>query len=117
MVYASLLNQLCRSLQGAQGALMLDSGGEIVVGSETCDDRLKLIGAYQGIALAAAQKASERYAAGAVDCLSARHEDGSVLAFPLKDGYYLVLALGPGSSLPLAQHRSVEVCERLNAEI
>jgi predicted regulator of Ras-like GTPase activity (Roadblock/LC7/MglB family) len=117
MVYESLLNGLCASVRGAQGALMLDAGGEVVVGSATCDDRLKLIGAYQGIALATAQKASERYAGGAIEHLLARHAQGTVLACPLKDGYFLILALAPGASVPLALHRSAQIRERLNAEI
>jgi predicted regulator of Ras-like GTPase activity (Roadblock/LC7/MglB family) len=117
MVYDSVLNGLCRSIKGAQGALMLDAGGEVVVGSETCDERLRLIGAYQGIALASAQRASERYAGGAIDHLLVRHTRGAVLVQPLKDGYYLVLALSPEASVPLAQYRSEQAREQLNAEI
>ena len=117
MVYESLLNGLCRSVRGAQGALMLDSGGEIVVGSESCDERLRLVGAYQGIALATAQRASERYAGGAIEYLLARHARGTVLVWPLKDGYYLVLALSPSASVAQAQYRCSQVREHLNAEI
>jgi len=117
MDYRLLLNDLCRAVKGAHGALMLDAGGEVVVGSDACDDRLRLIGAYQGIALATAHRTAERYAGGSIGCLVARHAAGTVISRPLKDGYYLVIALAPEASVALAEYRSTQVCELLNAEI
>lgn len=113
----SLLNDLCRAISGAHGALMLDAGGEVVVGSDASDERLRLIGAYQGIALATAHKTAEHYAGGAIDCLVARHTAGTVVSRPLKDGYYLIIALAPEASVALAEYRSTQVRELLNAEI
>jgi predicted regulator of Ras-like GTPase activity (Roadblock/LC7/MglB family) len=117
MVYQSLLNELCRSLNGAQGALMLDSAGDVVIGSDRCDDRLKLIGAYHGIALAAARRTAERYGGGAIGHMVSRYLWGTVVSQPLKDGYYFVLALTPEASVPHAVYRSAQVRERLDAEI
>jgi predicted regulator of Ras-like GTPase activity (Roadblock/LC7/MglB family) len=117
MVYEALLNELCRSIGGAQGALLLDAGGEVVVGSEACDERLRLIGAYQGIVLSTALRTTGRYAGGAIDHLLARHASGTVIARPLKDGYYLVVALAPDAPVAMAQYRSAQIGARLNAEL
>jgi predicted regulator of Ras-like GTPase activity (Roadblock/LC7/MglB family) len=113
----SLLNDLCRAISGAHGALMLDAGGEVVAGSDASDDRLRLIGAYQGIALATAHKTAERYAGGAISSLVARHASGTVISRPLKDGYYLIIALAPEAPVALAEYRSTRACELLNDEI
>lgn len=117
MVCQSLLNELCRTINGAQGALLLDAGGEVVAGSDACDERLRLIGAYQGIALATAHRTSERYAGGTIERLVVRHASGTVVACPLKDGYYLIVALAPDASVALAEYRATQMRERLDAEL
>jgi predicted regulator of Ras-like GTPase activity (Roadblock/LC7/MglB family) len=117
MVYQSLLNELCRSLSGARGALMLDVAGEVVIGSDRCDDRLKLIGAYHGIALAAARRTADRYEGGEIGHMVSRYLWGTVISQPLKDGYYFVLALAPDASIPLAVYRSGQMRARLDSEI
>jgi predicted regulator of Ras-like GTPase activity (Roadblock/LC7/MglB family) len=106
MVYQSVLDGLCRAVTGAQGALMLDAGGEVVVAAGKADDQLRLIGAYQGIALTIAQRAATRYAAGSIDCLVCRYEGGTVILRPLKDGYFLVLWLAVEANVAVAVHQS-----------
>ncbi len=117
MVYQSVLGTLCGAVRGAPGASLLDGGGEIVVEAGAPDDRLRLIGAYQGIALAAAKRTAERYGAGPIESLVSRYAGGAIILRPLHDGYYFVLALGPGASVGLALHRSLEAQAALNAEI
>jgi predicted regulator of Ras-like GTPase activity (Roadblock/LC7/MglB family) len=117
MVYQSLLSKLVDSVRGAQGAIMLDVGGEIVVETGGPDERLRLIGAYQGIALAAVKRTAERYGAGPIESLVSRYPWGTVILRPLKDEYYFVLALGPEGSVGLGLHRSLEAQASLNAEI
>jgi len=117
MVYQSVLTELCQSVSGARGAAMLDSGGEIVVETHKGDEWLRLVGAYQAIALASAARTAERYGSGPIRHLVSRYAGGTIITHPLNDGYFLVLALGPEGSVPLAVHRSVAAGERLNAEI
>jgi predicted regulator of Ras-like GTPase activity (Roadblock/LC7/MglB family) len=117
MVFQSVLSALCQSIDGAQGALLLDAAGEVVVESRVGDERLRLIGAYHGIALAAARRATERYAVGAIECLVSRHAWGTVVSRPLRDDYYLILSLAPGSPVAVAIHRSGKAQHQLNAEI
>jgi predicted regulator of Ras-like GTPase activity (Roadblock/LC7/MglB family) len=117
MVFQSVLSSLCQSLGSVQGALMLDAAGEVVVEAGSSDERLRLIGAYHGIALATARKAAERYETGEIEYLVSRHAWGTVVSRPLKDNYYFVLSLGPNAPVALAVHRSALAQQQLNAEI
>jgi predicted regulator of Ras-like GTPase activity (Roadblock/LC7/MglB family) len=82
---------------GAEGALLLDSEGEIVVQAGSGSFRHRLIGAYQGIALSVARRIGARHGAGAVEALTCRYSEAALVLRPLKDGYYFVLALAPGA--------------------
>lgn len=92
-------------MPGARAALHLDVTGEVVVESGTRDEKSRLVGAYQGIALGEAQRAALRHGGGSVQELVCRYERGIVMLQPLKDGYYLVFVLGPGASVSLGRHR------------
>jgi predicted regulator of Ras-like GTPase activity (Roadblock/LC7/MglB family) len=117
MPYQRLLDTLVRSVDGAQGALLLDANGERVVESGERHERLRLIGAYQGIALARARDVKDRYETGDVRHIVCRYTDGYVISRPLRDGYYLVLALALSANVGQALYRSAEAEERLNAAL
>ena len=53
--------------------------------SGTRDDRHRLVGAYQGIALGEAQRAAARHDVGPVHELVSCYEQGYVILHPLKD--------------------------------
>ena len=93
MPYQEILEDLVRSVDRVEGALLLDSTGELVVASGSAAHRHRLIGAYQGIVLAQAQGLAARLALGGVRYLLWRHAGGSVIVRPLKDGYYLVVSV------------------------
>jgi predicted regulator of Ras-like GTPase activity (Roadblock/LC7/MglB family) len=114
MPYQRLLDVLVRSVDGAQGAILLDADGELVVESGERHERLRLIGAYQGIALARAREVGDRYGSGVVRHIVCRYTDGHVISRPLRAGYYLVLALALSANVGQALHRSAEAEERLN---
>jgi predicted regulator of Ras-like GTPase activity (Roadblock/LC7/MglB family) len=111
------LDQLVRAVDGAQGAVLLDATGELVVEAGPPDDRQRLIGAYQGIGLSQAQKLAEQYRLGGIDYVLCRYRRGQVILRPLKDGYYLVLSLQPDANLALGLHRSRLSREHMNEEI
>ncbi len=117
MPYLSILDALLARVPGSLAALLLDAQGEVVVGSGQVDERHRLIGAYQGIALGMAARAAERFDAGAVRSLAWRHQGGTLLIQPLRDGYFLLLSLGPRSVVGLAQRRCEEARSKLDAEI
>ena len=117
MPYRRILEALLEAVAGSRAALLLDAQGEVVVGAGELDERHRLIGAYQGIALGMAVRTAARFEAGQVASLAWRHEGGSVLLTTLREGYYLVLSLGPRAVLALARRHSDEARGRLNREI
>jgi predicted regulator of Ras-like GTPase activity (Roadblock/LC7/MglB family) len=102
---------------GARSALLLDAQGEVVVGAGNLDERERLIGAYQGIALGMVSRAAERVGGGEVRSVVSRHSLGSVVLATLKDGYYLVVSLGPAALPAVAARHCEEARLRLNQEI
>ena len=104
-------------MAGAQGALLLDSEGEIVVEAGTSDYRHRLIGAYQGIALSIARRIGVRHGMGEVDSLTCRYSGAALVLRPLKDGYYFVLALAPDGELAHAVRRSETTRRRIDEEL
>jgi predicted regulator of Ras-like GTPase activity (Roadblock/LC7/MglB family) len=117
--YLRLLERLLASVPGALAALLLDANGEVVVeaGPRVDRDRHRLIGAYQGLALSTFQKATERYDVGGIGCLVFRYKTGTLVLRPLRDGYYLVMALAPEASLGRGIHYSAEIQQSLDAEL
>jgi len=102
---------------GAEGALLLDSEGEVVVQAGAGDYRHRLIGAYQGIALAIAHRIGARHGIGAVESLTCRYSGAALVLRPLKDGYYFVLAMAPGGDLADAVRRSERARGRIEQEL
>ena len=100
-----MLDGLIREVPGARAVLLLDATGEVAMESGARDERHRLVGVYQGIAFGHAQRASIRHGMGPVRGLTCRYEHGHVLLQPLKDGYYLVLLLGPEASPDLGRRR------------
>ena len=117
MPYLAILEELVHSVRGAEGALLLDSEGEVVVQAGARDHRHRLIGAYQGIALSVARRIGRRHGAGEVASLTCRYAAASLVLRPLKDGYFFVLALGPGGLVADAERRSDGVRARLDEEL
>jgi predicted regulator of Ras-like GTPase activity (Roadblock/LC7/MglB family) len=117
MPYRRILEELLARVPGSRTALLLDAQGEVVVGAGELDERHRLIGAYQGIALGMATRTASRFETGAIRSLVWRHEQGAVVLSTLRDGYYLVLSLGPGTLVPLAARVCEEARERLDREI
>jgi predicted regulator of Ras-like GTPase activity (Roadblock/LC7/MglB family) len=116
MPFQRLLDSLLR-LPGVVGALLLDSEGEVAIESGAADIRHRLIGAYQGIALATARRVHARYGHGATHGLACRYDEGLVVMRPLKDGYYLVVSLEPERPLAPALRATAELAVRLDEEL
>ncbi len=104
-------------MPGAEGALLLDSEGEVVVQAGDGAFRHRLIGAYQGISLAVARRIGARHGTGAVDSLVCRYSKAALVLQPLKDGYYFVLALAPHGRLAEAVRRSESARRRIDQEL
>ena len=116
MPYQMLLDQLVERVVGAHAAVLLDEQGERVVESGARDYKHRLIGAYQGIALLAAQRALGE-TAGVIDYILCRYDWGTVVLRPMRDGYYLILSLSPEVILGPGLHRSVEAQLRIDENL
>jgi predicted regulator of Ras-like GTPase activity (Roadblock/LC7/MglB family) len=117
MLYVPVLEELLAAVRGAHAALMLDSEGEVVVEAGDKQWRHRLIGAYESISLLTIQRIVERHRMGPLDYVVRRHETGSVILRPLKDGYYLILSLGPDAHLAHAVHRTAATKVSLDADL
>jgi predicted regulator of Ras-like GTPase activity (Roadblock/LC7/MglB family) len=115
--YRSILEELLAAVPGSRTALLLDEQGEVVVGTGDLDERQRLIGAYQGIALGMASRTAERFEGGPVRTLLWRHDGGAVVLVTLRDGYYLVLSVGSEALVALAVRRCEEARSRLDEAI
>ncbi len=117
MPYLAALERLLRAVGGAQSALLLDALGEVVVEAGARDDRHRLIGAYHGIGLAAARRLAERYAKGGISHIVCRYTRGVVILRTLRDGYYLVVSLGPEARVAEGLRQSARTQEELDAAL
>jgi predicted regulator of Ras-like GTPase activity (Roadblock/LC7/MglB family) len=114
MPYQALLDGLMRDVSGARVALLLDETGELVLFAGRSDETQHLLGAYQGIALAALRRICARYQGGEVEYVVCRYQRGHVILRPLREGYYLVLSLLAEADVPLGLHHSATVQAGLN---
>lgn len=117
MPFQGLLEGLVRSVDGAQGVVMMDASGEVVFEAGDRQERHRLIGAYQGIALVRLKSAERRCDTGHVRHVHCRYANGQVLLRPLKDGYYLVMSLTLHANLGQAVYRSAEAQRSLDKEL
>ena len=117
MPYQAILDRLQAAVPGSLGALLLDHGGEVVVMAGLADTRHRLIGAYQGIALAIARRTAERYSSGALTELVCRYEGGTLVLRPLLDGYYLVLSLSTEANVARSLWFARQAQIELDAEL
>jgi predicted regulator of Ras-like GTPase activity (Roadblock/LC7/MglB family) len=117
MIYRKILEDMLRAVDGSQGALMMDANGEVVERAGATDERMHLIAAYQGIALSSAQRTADRYNIGGIEYLVCRYEAGSIILRPLKEGFYLLLALAPEAILAHGLRHSASAKERLDVEM
>jgi predicted regulator of Ras-like GTPase activity (Roadblock/LC7/MglB family) len=95
----------------------MDATGEPVLGAGAGDDRDALLAAYQGIALARVRRFADRFGWGTLRYVVSRHQAGHVLLRPLRDGYYLVLTLGPDADVGRSVHVSALTQERMDQEL
>jgi hypothetical protein len=93
---------------------MLDATGEGVAEAGASDERHRLIGIYQGLALAAARRVLAGVPAGDIQYLLTRYEEHTLILRPLRDGYYMVVTLGPGADVARGVRRSATAQDRLN---
>jgi predicted regulator of Ras-like GTPase activity (Roadblock/LC7/MglB family) len=115
--YQALLDELLRTVHDAEGALLLDGTGEVVLGSGAMDERQRLIGAYEGIALSHVRRVAKLHGLGSVQYMLWRHREGTVILRPLKDDYFLVVQLGVAANVARSLVTTGWLQERIDQEL
>jgi hypothetical protein len=87
---------------------------EVVAEAGAGDERYRLIAIYQGIVLSAARRGLRPVVTGEIDYLLSRYDAGIVIVRPLRDGYYVVVAVRPGSDVGSGLRRSAAAQARMN---
>ena len=81
------------------------------------DERRRLIAIYQGIALAAVRRTLRPLRAGDIQYVLTRYEVETLILRPLREGYFVMVSLGPGADVALGVHRSAAAQDRMNEAI
>jgi hypothetical protein len=89
----------------------------VVAQAGASDERHRLIGIYQGIVLGTARRSLRPLQSGDIRYLLTRYEAETLILRPLRDGYYVVVSLGPGADVALGVHRSAGAQDRMNEAI
>lgn len=122
MAFQRILRRLLVSTNGALGAIFADFEGEAVEvvterPFEADDHDLRVVGAYQGIAMMRLKELCTRARIGTPKRFAIDFTTVHVLSCDLKDGYYVVLILDPTANEGLAW-RQLEKCrDELIAEL
>lgn len=117
-MFKDILKKMVGDVPGAVGAIFADWEGESVehyyAGPE---DDIKLLGAHQGILLNSIGNLTGGNGTGALRCMLVSTDAAKLVVRPLKEGYYMVLMLSPGSNGGLALRASETAARKLLAEI
>jgi predicted regulator of Ras-like GTPase activity (Roadblock/LC7/MglB family) len=99
--FTELLSDLVSRVDGALGAAFIDSYGEAVqcVAADGDEDHVKLMGAYQGIALGTSRGITSQLEAGEVDYCFTAYENAAFLVKALDHDYFLMLILSPEANV------------------
>jgi predicted regulator of Ras-like GTPase activity (Roadblock/LC7/MglB family) len=113
MAFEKILNHLLQQ-KGVEGVIFLDSEGEAVFCyGKTEHERLKAMGAYQGIVLSSVK----RLDTGENGTIWTRCLDRSILTQQLKDGYYVSVVLSGDANLAQAHFTFQDYFIQLEKEL
>lgn len=117
MAFARILKELT-GRAGASGAIMLANDGEVVA-SHTDQEGLDidLIGAHHGIILSIIRDASARSDFKDIKSVSITTDTNRLAISTLKEGYYIVLAMGKALPIGKALYESKRAARLLEEEM
>jgi predicted regulator of Ras-like GTPase activity (Roadblock/LC7/MglB family) len=114
----SLLEELVSGVDGATGAIVLESDGEAVRWyPENEAARLRLRGAYVAVVLRASRAAAASAGLGAVNCLVLEYEGSSFIVQEIDGDCVIALELGPSNNIGQGMFRLKPIVLKLRAEI
>jgi predicted regulator of Ras-like GTPase activity (Roadblock/LC7/MglB family) len=106
--FRGLLKQLVEGVEGASGAILLESAGEAVqwhAADESRAERLRLRSAYVAVVLQNSQTVAARTDAGRVAYLVLQYDGASFVAAAVERDYFVVLELSPAANVAQAIYR------------
>ncbi len=118
MPFSKILSAMVDSVEGALGAIFMDSECEYVQYYGQIDSfRQKLMGAYQGILLGLVRNAGQKLDIQTLTILVTEYEHAKFVTKTLKSGYFIVLVMGPESNIGKGLKEIERVAAIINEEI
>jgi len=111
-----LLKQLVESVEGATGAILLESAGEAVQwhnADESQSERLRLRSAYVAVMLQNSRAVAARTAVGEAARLVMQYDAATFVAQVIERDYFVVLELDPWANIAEAIYRLQPTVDRL----
>ena len=119
MPFKKIMGNLVNSTPGATGAIFLDWEGESVdqYAAENDGYHLKVLGAHKGVILNLIENAQKTAEKSTIECVSIKMKNFSVIMAPVKEGYFVVLAITPDSSISRARYGIRNAAKALKSEM
>jgi predicted regulator of Ras-like GTPase activity (Roadblock/LC7/MglB family) len=114
--FRGLLKQLVESVEGASGAILIESAGEAVQwhsADERQAERLRLRSAYVAVVLQNSRATAARTAMGEAARLVMQYDGASFVAQVVERDYFVVLELSASANVAQAIHRLQSTVEGL----
>ena len=118
--FTQMLTDLVDKTSGAVGAAFIDSYGEAVqcyASDAEEDEHIRLMGAYQGIALQTSRGIIDQLQAGTIDYCYTSYETVSFLIKALQQEYFLMMVLSPDANVGQGIYYLRQIAADFNREI
>jgi predicted regulator of Ras-like GTPase activity (Roadblock/LC7/MglB family) len=120
VLFLESLKQLVASVEGASGAVLLESAGEAVqwhAVDESQAERLRLRSAYVAVVLQNSRAIASRIEAGRAAYLVLQYDSASFIAQAVERDYFVVVELCPSANIGQALYRLQPTIDRLRREL
>ena len=120
MPFRALLKQLAEAVEGATGAVLLESAGEAVqwhAVDESRTDRLRLRCAYVAVMLQNGKALAARAELGEVPYVVLQYEGATFVAQTIEKDYFILIELDPVANVGQAMFRMQPVLAVLRREL
>jgi predicted regulator of Ras-like GTPase activity (Roadblock/LC7/MglB family) len=120
VLFQDLLKQLVAGVEGASGAILLESAGEAVqwyAVDESQTERLRLRSAYVAVVLQNSRAIAERTEAGRAAHLVLQYDGVSFIAQVVERDYFVVIELCSSANIGQALYRLQPIIANLRREL
>ena len=118
MPFKAILEELVRAVDGAEGAIVVESDGEAVQWyPENSPDQLRLRAAYVALSAESCQESLKNLKLKNTKSILLQYQGASFLAADLGSGYFLILELNTKANIAQAMNRIQGAAEIVRKEI